>query len=326
MRNIFWLVSLILLTSCSTSSLLVGGQFNTYDAMSSKGITRILEAHAKKQPNFQPNNGPVGASNSLGDIITIESNEDESRYLIGGVFGIYNSQYSPGIIAIDPYGAPDLSFDVGDGFNWTVQIIKRSPWDPTKYYVGGGFTSYDGNPAPGIIRLNEDGSIDTTFAPGLGVVYNQPGEWNLNARVVTIDFHFGLKTICIGGVFDEYDGKEFNNIVCLDTAGRVKNDAFNIHSAEAQISEFSTNGLTSNYMSEVKVIKIHEATNKIYVQGVFNEYNDLLVNNFCRLEMNGDLDISYPYLSQFTRNDFIFGEPISIIIGGLKFDDKNMLH
>jgi hypothetical protein len=54
------------------------------------------------------------------------------------------------------------------GFNGHVNQICESIKYPGDIYVVGGFTTYNGSPAPGIIRLNSDLSIDAAFNPGTG--------------------------------------------------------------------------------------------------------------------------------------------------------------
>lgn len=69
-----------------------------------------------------------------------------------------------------------LSFDIKVGqrptpltrFNNTVRAIATQT--DGKIIYGGSFTTYDGKTAKGIIRLNSNGSIDTTFITGGGVI------------------------------------------------------------------------------------------------------------------------------------------------------------
>lgn len=56
----------------------------------------------------------------------------------------------------------DLSFDPGTGFDEEVRSILIQP--DGKILVGGAFTSYNGNSAKGIIRLNPDGTPDAGFS------------------------------------------------------------------------------------------------------------------------------------------------------------------
>ena len=70
----------------------------------------------------------------------------------------------------------NLTFDIKVGqrptpltrFNGIVRAI--APQTDGKIIYGGSFTTYDGKTAKGIVRLNSNGSIDTTFITGGGVI------------------------------------------------------------------------------------------------------------------------------------------------------------
>ena len=81
---------------------------------------------------------------------------------IGGRFTAVNGVSRNRIAKIRSDGSLDLSFNPGSGFSGgQVSVIK--PWIDGKIYVGGSFTSYNGTPVQGIVRLNANGTLDTTF-------------------------------------------------------------------------------------------------------------------------------------------------------------------
>jgi len=53
-------------------------------------------------------------------------------------------------------------FNTGSGFN---DIVRTIALQTNKILVGGDFTTYSGDTANRIIRLNSDGSIDNTIEP-----------------------------------------------------------------------------------------------------------------------------------------------------------------
>jgi hypothetical protein len=57
--------------------------------------------------------------------------------------------------------------NIGSGFNAAAMWVDVDTINE-KVYVVGKFTSYDGNPANGICRLNYDGTFDNTFNSGTG--------------------------------------------------------------------------------------------------------------------------------------------------------------
>lgn len=106
-------------------------------------------------------------------------------------------------------GSIDITFNPGG----TGFVMDSSIGGPTivrciafqsdgKMIVGGRFTSYDGVPVPGIVRLTADGNIDPTFTPqqfSLGSASVSP---TINTVVFqTVD---GEEKILIGGFFNSY--------------------------------------------------------------------------------------------------------------------------
>ena len=80
-----------------------------------------------------------------------------------------------------------MTFDIGTGFDNTVRVIDIQP--DGKILVGGDFTKYNGTSRNRIVRLNSNGSIDTSFNIGTG----------FNDDVWTIDIQPDGK-ILVGGV------------------------------------------------------------------------------------------------------------------------------
>lgn len=70
------------------------------------------------------------------------------------------------LVRLNPDGSPDPSFQTGTGADAIVHRVALLP--DGKILIGGGFTSYAGQPRRGIARLNRDGSLDQSFATGSG--------------------------------------------------------------------------------------------------------------------------------------------------------------
>ena len=86
---------------------------------------------------------------------------------LGGDFGSLYPDISPGLVALDPAsGTAQLDFDIGSGFNGEVVAMAASA---TSLYVGGSFTTYRGQAAPYIAKLDlQTGALDTDFYAGIG--------------------------------------------------------------------------------------------------------------------------------------------------------------
>jgi hypothetical protein len=83
-----------------------------------------------------------------------------------GDFTTYNGTSINRIVRLNTDGSIDNTFSIGTGFSNACYIGKLD--SNGKLYVGGFFTSYNGTGANYIIRLNSDGSRDTTFNMGTG--------------------------------------------------------------------------------------------------------------------------------------------------------------
>ncbi|MEO8770891.1 MAG: T9SS type A sorting domain-containing protein [Ferruginibacter sp.] len=112
-------------------------------------------------------------------------------------------------------GRPDLSFNTADqgynningGANNAVKTIIIQP--DGKIIIGGGFTTYNGQPANYLLRINADGSKDATF---------NTGGSGPNATVKCIALQADGKLL-IGGIFTTYNGSPADAIICLNADG-----------------------------------------------------------------------------------------------------------
>ena len=84
-----------------------------------------------------------------------------------------------------------------------------------KYFITGDFNTYDGDSSNGLIRLNNDGTIDNTFNVGTGLVFgNSTDNYSL---VLSNGIHV------VYGTFTGYNGFVANDIVFLNPFGTLMN-------------------------------------------------------------------------------------------------------
>ena len=95
--------------------------------------------------------------------------QSDGRAVLGGRFGDSRIQRR------NPDGSPDTTFghawSVG-GFNAAVFSLAIQSDD--RIVAGGEFTNFDASLMGYIARLNPDGSLDTTFARGIGTGFDAP--------------------------------------------------------------------------------------------------------------------------------------------------------
>lgn len=239
------------------NKILIGGAFTSYNGneVVEKRIV-CLNSDGTKDITF---NTGIGFNN---DVYAIEIQQN-GKILIGGDFTSFNGNVENRIIRLNDDGTKDNSFNIGTGFNNLVYSLKCL--SDGKILVGGSFTTCNGIVKNRIVRLNIDGTIDTTFNSGTG--------FSGDVRAIEIQ-HDGK--ILIGGSFNTYNGINHKRLVRLNIDGSV-DPAFN-----------TGTGL----IGSVFVIKTH-VNNKILIGGLFNSYNSVPVRQLFRLNTDGSIDSAF---------------------------------
>ena len=164
--------------------IFLGGAFTTYNGTAQGYITRLNSDGSVD--DFIIGDG----FNNYVNCITLQP---DGKVLVGGAFRSYNGRGYNYIIRLNSDGSIDTTFSSGDGFNAPVNTIDLQ--DDGKIIVGGEFTSFDGNDANYIIRLNSNGSQDDLFRNNA----------SFNGYVRTIKIQRDGK-ILVGGDFSNYNG------------------------------------------------------------------------------------------------------------------------
>lgn len=89
-----------------------------------------------------------------------------------GEFTTYQDSAANGLVRLNPDGSPEVNFFPGTGFNNADGPVPFSEFASSALaadasgdlFVGGDFTDYDGTTVDGLVRLNDDGSLDSDFA------------------------------------------------------------------------------------------------------------------------------------------------------------------
>ena len=229
-----------------------------------------------------------------GSINSVEIQSD-GKILVGGAFRTFdrdlNCNTSNRIIRLNSDGSKDLTFNIGDGFNDEVYDIQVQP--NGKILVGGYFTQYNNIDAYHIIRLNSNGSIDSSFLIGNSDV-------SFNDYVNTIKLQSDGK-ILVGGYFTTYGFNSQNYISRLNTDGTID----------------LTFQIGNGFNDEVNTITL-QSDGKIIVGGYFISFdnNDLFNGRIVRLDSNGTLDTLFGYGLDDTVQSISIQSDGKIIVGG----------
>ena len=261
--------------------ILVGGDFIVYNGVAENKIIR-LNADGTKDIAFGPGNGFNGYVNSIAE-------QTDGKILVGGSFNSYKGITEKGIIRLNADGTKDVSFTTGTVLNtfWVDAIVVQIDG---KIIVGGYFTDYNGITENNIIRLNADGTKDTSFTTGVG----------FNNYVHTMAVQPDGK-ILIGGAFTTYNGVTENYIIRLNTDG-------------TKDSSFVTGTGFNNYVKSIVV----QTDGKIVVGGYFTAYNGVTENYIIRLNTDGTKDSSFITGTgfNFSVNSMALQTNGKILVGG----------
>ena len=249
----------------SDEKILVGGNFNNYSGASSNYIIRL-------NSNGSIDNTFVIGTGFNSDVLTIQIQSD-GKILVGGIFTSYDFTNAFYIVRLNSDGSIDNTFVVGNGFNGRVNTIQIQ--SDGKILVGGIFSSYNEIPSNNIIRLNSDGSIDSSFVYGSGFV----------GFVYTIQIQIDGK-ILVGGNFSSYDGISSNFIIRLNSDGSVDNTF-----------------VTESGFNSVVVTMLIKDNGTLLIGGAFSLYKQTTINRIIRLNTNGVYDSSLFYNIGF--NDLV---------------------
>ncbi|MDH3632866.1 MAG: delta-60 repeat domain-containing protein [Gammaproteobacteria bacterium] len=123
------------------------------------------------------------------------------------------------IIRLDDEGITVNTFAVGAGFDDDVfSIIDAGA--ANEIYAGGDFTTYQGNTARGLIRLDTVGAIVGSFNTGAG--FDDPRDATSASQVASLALATPPSTdLFVGGGFTRYDGPDVNGLVRLNADGSL---------------------------------------------------------------------------------------------------------
>jgi uncharacterized delta-60 repeat protein len=205
--------------------------------------------------------------NAVVNCICLDSN---GKILVGGTFTFHNGTTSNRIIRLNPDGSRDTSFNIGTGFNNAISSICLD--SDNKILLAGNFTSYNGITLNRIIRLNPDGSVDSTFNIGSG----------FNTQINSICLDSDGK-ILVAGAFNSYNFFTINRIIRLNPDGS-RDTSFNIGT-----------GFNGNVTSMCL-----DSDDKILVAGNFTSYNGITSNRIIRLNPDASVDSTFNIGSGFS--------------------------
>jgi len=227
-------------------------------------------------PSFQPK-GPF-----LGTIDKMALQAD-GKILIIGNFTKYDGIEVGGIARLHSNGQLDTSFKTGLGFFVKINHIPNCIHiqNDGKILIGGRFNSYNTTYAINIVRLNQDGTADTSFN-----ATNVSGFNETKGTVYAIQTQSDGKIIASGD-FDVSDKFESWNLIRFHPNGSL-DKSFTLMGGVHGYTSVKLNCCSAN----ITDLAIQE-DGKIILVGNFHKHNLLNFRHIMRLNADGTVDSSF---------------------------------
>lgn len=208
------------------------------------------------------------AGNSLNRRITVQP---DGKVLFYGNFAHYSfpGLYS-GVVRLNTDGSYDEGFNA-NGAGAAGIVASAAVQDDDKIILGGGFSTFNGESSPGLVRLNPNGSIDESFDVGLGA----QGLFIYLPYVRSIVIQPDGK-ILIAGTFTSYNDNPCPGVARLNADGSFD-------------SSFNTGEGPNNAVESIAL----QPDGKIIAGGRFGSFAGHDTEGVARLNSDGSPDLSF---------------------------------
>src|SRR5215831_1254761 len=298
--------------------LVVGGDFTSFNGVARARIAQ-LHADGSLDTAFQPGDGPNDTINAIALQLADLPFWSIDKVIIGGDFTSVDQIGRNRIARLNADGTLDSTFDPGSGTNGSIRTVVVQK--DLKILIGGTFTLYNGIARNRIARLNQDGTLDTTFDSGTGA----------NGTIQTLALQPDGKII-VGGFFSAINGRNrirvarlnsngsldtsfdpaagpANTVMCLavEPSGRILvGGSFNSVSGQPRrgIAELNSdgslnpgfdpgNGADNPAHNAIVYSLAVQYDGQILLAGEFVSYNNTTRNRIARLNPDGSVDANF---------------------------------
>jgi uncharacterized delta-60 repeat protein len=285
--------------------ILLGGAFTSYNGTSCNGLVRI-NSNGSIDTSFHSG----GAAFTTIYSVVIQS---DGKFLIGGGLAMYDGASRNGIARLNSDGTLDATFNpgtgTGSGGNRIYSIAIQSD---QKILLAGNFVNFNGIGRFRIVRVNTDGSVDSTFDPGAGPI----------SRVYAIGIQSDGK-IVVGGAFTSFNNTSRAYVARLNPNGSLDTSfvpgiqpnvsvyaltiqpdgkiivggSFNVSGVVSMLARLNGDGAIDPSFTAATGGTIYalsrQTDGKIVVAGSFTTYSGTSRRGLARANSNGSLDTSF---------------------------------
>ncbi len=296
----------------SDGKTLVGGNFTTYDGQTVS--SRLVRLNVNGSYDALFNNGGSGFNGIVRSIKVLST----GKILVAGEFTTYNGVAVPNkFMRLNSDGTWDTSFNNGgSGCASATTIYSMCVLSSDKILLCGRFDSitYNGVSCQTLIRINADGSLDTTFnTGGLGPVGNASNKQTCKAVAIQSD-----DKILLVGDFNNYNATNIPNGFCRLNSDGSLDTTFNSGGAGCS----HTSGDASCRVYAIAI----DADGKVLVAGSYTHYNAIdIPDSLMRLNSDGTFDSTFVVPSSASQTLALAIQSDGKILIGGSFSNYNAL-
>lgn len=208
----------------------------------------------------------VNSLDKLNGAVTATGAQAGGKLLLAGFFTQVNGAGRNRIARLNQNDSVDDTFAIGTGANAEVSALAVQA--DGKIILAGGFTQFNSAPCGRLVRLQPDGSIDSSFNPGTGA----------NDRIYDVRLS-GNGELIILGAFTQVNGRPRRGIARLATDGTL-------------LEFFTGTGAQNAATAKIKAAAI-QPDGKILIGGDFTEVAGRNLSGIARLQTDGSLDPAF---------------------------------
>ncbi|MBK7242208.1 MAG: delta-60 repeat domain-containing protein [Flavobacteriales bacterium] len=272
-----------------SGKVMIGGSFLSVGGTSRNRIAR-LENNGSVDATFDPGMGVGGWVRAMDEL-------SDGRILVGGQFTTYAGVWRSRLTRITGAAALDLTFNPGSGSVGGVGVMVPQP--DGRVLIGGTFTLYNGEVRFRVARINADGSLDSSFDPGIGP--STEGDI-VSALAVQSD-----GKVLVGGTFLNWSGVSHRRLVRLMPDGTLDPSFTTGTGPNSQVQSFAL-----------------RPDGRILIGGLFTAYDGVNSSRIASLNADGSLDPTFDPGTGFNGSvtDVILLPDGKILVSGF-FTDYN---
>jgi len=271
--------------------IVAGGDFTTANGLPVNRLTRLLPDGSLDNGFLTPT---LGGAN---DPVRVVLNQSDTRLVVGGEFTTFDNIVRNHLARLNYDGSIDPGFNPGSAADGPVYALAET-FDTAgsrKLLAGGSFVTFNGFSRSGVVKLNDDGTVDTGFNTGIGV------NGTVYAVAVYATNTFNAGKIVIAGEFTAVDGIARTRIARLNVDGSLD-------------LTFDPGAGPNDTVRSI----VLEPDGKVLLGGSFTNVNGLAAYRIARLNRNGSVDSTFQ--GGVGANDLVYTLALQpdnrIIVGG----------